>query len=85
MNIKSRSQPEDLPADGKTTQKLVAEGLALSHGAEATVCNTLGIELREQKKGMRPSTVDENESNFRSIVDIHSNTRTFIRHTCVAE
>jgi len=32
-------------ADGETTQELVAEGLALGHGAETTVGDTLGIEV----------------------------------------
>ena len=33
------------PADSKTTEKLVAERLALSNRGETTVLNLLGVEL----------------------------------------
>ena len=35
----------DLPTNGKTTEKLVSEGLALSDGIETTVLNLLGVEF----------------------------------------
>lgn len=35
----------DVPADGKTTEELVAERLALRNSVEATVLNLLGVEL----------------------------------------
>ncbi len=37
-------------ADGKTSQKLEAEALALGHGAETTVGNALGVELRKRRR-----------------------------------
>ena len=47
-NRKPKNGLQDVPADGKTSEKLVAEGLALSHGAETAVGNALGEELESE-------------------------------------
>ena len=46
MSVNSSYAPRvDAPADGKTTEELVSQALALRNGRETTILNLLGVQL----------------------------------------